>query len=348
MAFGKPKTPLTPEEQLQRRQNLGLGLAALSETFKGGDPVARTLGLQQQFEQQETQKLAEQEMLAEQQEMLAEQQKLQQFAQTNPEFAKMFELFGKQGLQKAYLQDIERQQQTIQSQQQVQDLKNAGFSEQEINMVLAGLNPKDVIEFRASASSPSGSQIIENVEKNVEKTIKETEVLNTFANLDQAFGPIDAAQETASIATRKLFGFDVDPLGSGTGAAVRSKNSLNTEILANLAADFTGKPNMLIYKNIEGNLPMGSATSEKDAKEKYINIKNQVDARVNNLKQGIESTIISNENKEKYRDELNKSLLLSKKLDAAILSLTGEKKETLRPPKFGSEGKYSELYTRDY
>jgi len=52
MAFGKPRTPLTPEEQLQRRQNIGVGLSALSETLKGGDPVGRTLGLQQQFEQQ--------------------------------------------------------------------------------------------------------------------------------------------------------------------------------------------------------------------------------------------------------------------------------------------------------
>jgi len=67
MAFGKPRTPLTPEEQLQRRQNLGVGLAALSETLQGGDPVARTLGLQQQFEQQEQQ--AEQE--AQTQRMLA-------------------------------------------------------------------------------------------------------------------------------------------------------------------------------------------------------------------------------------------------------------------------------------
>jgi hypothetical protein len=50
MAFGKPRTPLTPEEQLQRRQNLGVGLSALSETLKGGDPVARTMQLQKQFE----------------------------------------------------------------------------------------------------------------------------------------------------------------------------------------------------------------------------------------------------------------------------------------------------------
>ena len=64
MAFGKPRTPLTPEEQLQRRQNIGVGLAALSETLKGGDPVGRTLGLQQQFEQQAQQ--AEQEKINQQ------------------------------------------------------------------------------------------------------------------------------------------------------------------------------------------------------------------------------------------------------------------------------------------
>ena len=61
MAILKPKTPLTPEQQLQRRRNLGVGLAALSETLRGGDPVARTLGLMEQFEQQEAE--AEREAL---------------------------------------------------------------------------------------------------------------------------------------------------------------------------------------------------------------------------------------------------------------------------------------------
>jgi len=60
MAILKPQTPLTPEQQLQRRRNLGVGLAALSETLRGGDPVARTLGLMEQFEQQEAEKLAKQ------------------------------------------------------------------------------------------------------------------------------------------------------------------------------------------------------------------------------------------------------------------------------------------------
>lgn len=61
MAILKPKTPLTPEQQLQRRRNLGVGLAALSETLRGGDPVARTLGLMEQFEQEEA--ISKQEQL---------------------------------------------------------------------------------------------------------------------------------------------------------------------------------------------------------------------------------------------------------------------------------------------
>lgn len=61
MAILKPQTPLTPEQQLQRRRNIGVGLAALSETLRGGDPVARTLGLRQQLEQQEAE--AEREAL---------------------------------------------------------------------------------------------------------------------------------------------------------------------------------------------------------------------------------------------------------------------------------------------
>lgn len=291
MSFGRPQTPLTPE-QLQRQQRVGLGLAALSDVFSRRDPIANTLQRQ------------------------------------------------------AFLQ--ESQQQALQTQQQIQRLQSAGFSEPEINLFLAGVPPKDILGLRETTPTVSGEQIIEDVEKNVEQTIEETNVLDTFADLDQAFGPIDAAQEGASRLTRVL-GFDVDPK---TGAAVRARNSLNTEILANLAADFTGRPNMLIYENIRGNLPMTAATSENDAKEKYVNIKDQVDARINNLKQGLKSTTVSDSDKEKYREELNKSILLSQKLDSAILSLTGKSKDILEPSKtdFGplfEQGRYTGLYTNE-
>jgi len=326
MIFGKPQTPLTPE-QMQRQQKVGLGLSALSDVFARRDPIAGTMQRQAMLQAQQRQEQEKQR-----------QQKLSEFAQTNPELAKMYELFGERGLQQGYLRQQELEESAIGSQQQIQRLKGAGFTDQEINLILAGVTPKDVMELRQK--DMSGTQIIESVEQNIEKTAKETGVLDTFADLDQAFGPVDALQEGISKATR-IAGFDIDPK---TGAAVRARNSLNTEILANLAADFTGKPNMLIYENIKGNLPMSAATSHADAREKYENIKDQVDARINGLKEGLNSSILNDATKNAYRDELNKSILLSKKLDAAILSLKGKKEETLEPEQFVSEGKYSSLF----
>jgi len=321
-----PITPMTPQPA-KDRTGLATMLFALGGALRGDkDFVQNTLALRQIQENKKR------------------QQNLQQFAQTNPEFQKMFELFGKQGLQQAMQQDQAKKLADTQLNQQIKSLQGAGFNQEEINLFLAGVDPKDIIGFRQDGSL-SGEQIIEDVEKNVEQTIEETNVLDTFADLDQAFGPIDAAQEGASRLTRVL-GFDVDPK---TGAAVRARNSLNTEILANLAADFTGRPNMLIYENIRGNLPMTAATSENDAKEKYINIKDQVDARINNLKQGLKSTTVSDSDKEKYREELNKSILLSQKLDSAILSLSGKPKDILEPDNvdFGMSGKYTGLYTNE-
>jgi hypothetical protein len=303
---------------------LGMATARLS-----GDPqrMQMALGLQQSRKLQE--------------EAAAEKQQLEQLARTNPSLAKMYQLFGKKGLQQGYLQQQEQQQKLVERQQQIQALQGAGFSNQEINLVLAGVPTKDVIDFRETGEL-SGQELINKVEENVETTIEQTGILNTFANLDEAFGPVDAAQEALSKATRVL-GFDVE---AETGAAVRARNSLNTEILANLAADFTGRPNLLIYENLKGNLPMSAATSEADAREKYINVKDQVDARINNLKQGLKSTTVSDSDKEKYREELNKSILLSKKLDSAILSLSPKKEETLKPTNLDmqSEGFYSWIY----
>ncbi len=325
-----PMQQVSPEEAERRRQE---GMQALQRSLGRATAILSGDPKRMQLAEQQTQ-------MAESEKRQAERQKsLEALAQTNPELAKMYELFGEKGLQQGYLRQQERQESLAGSQQQIQALQNAGFTEQEINMVLAGLNPKDVMEFRKT--DMSGQQIIKSVEENVEQTVKETEVLDTFANLDQAFGPVDALQEGMSKATRVL-GFDIDPK---TGAAVRARNSLNTEILANLAADFTGKPNMLIYENIKGNLPMSAATSHADAREKYENIRDQVDARINALEEGLKSSILSDATKNSYRDELNKSILLSKKLDSAILSLTGKKEETLKPQDFVSEGKYSNLYT---
>ena len=54
MSFGRPQTPLTPE-QLQRQQRLGLGLSALSDVFSRRDPIAGTMQRQAFLKQQQNQ-----------------------------------------------------------------------------------------------------------------------------------------------------------------------------------------------------------------------------------------------------------------------------------------------------
>ena len=62
MSFGRPQTPLTPE-QLQRQQRLGLGLSALSDVFARRDPIAGTMERQAMLQAQ--QKKAEQDKILE-------------------------------------------------------------------------------------------------------------------------------------------------------------------------------------------------------------------------------------------------------------------------------------------
>jgi hypothetical protein len=61
MIFKKPQTPLTPEQQMQRQQRIGLGLSALSDVFARRDPVAGTMERQAMLQAQ--QKKAEQDKL---------------------------------------------------------------------------------------------------------------------------------------------------------------------------------------------------------------------------------------------------------------------------------------------
>lgn len=342
MSFGKPQTQLTPEQQLQRQQRLGLGLSALSDVFAKRDPIAGTMqrqaALQQQQREQERLKLEKEK-----------QDKLKQFAETDPSLAKMFDLFGEKGLQQGYL----RQQEALENEQarigQISSFVNAGVSYEDSVLLAAGLEPDDIKSLRQEENT--AQKIIDNVNSEVDRVEKETKYQNAYADLDQAFGPQDAYQE-AFINKPARFLLGADPAGA-TGAAIRSRNALNLEIKTILANDYTGRPSNLLLQEIEKIIPTQTATSEKDAYEKYTNILTRTKSRAKNLEQGILSEITSNADKEKYREQLFKTRELEKKLEAAVMSLKGKEKITLEasketPDSLEMTGKYSNLYLRDY
>tara|TARA_R110000782_G_scaffold254473_1_gene342831 strand:+ start:115 stop:1218 length:1104 start_codon:yes stop_codon:yes gene_type:complete len=312
--------------------------ARLSDAFGGRDITGRAAQRGQLIEQQKA-KVNQQER----------QKSLKAYAQTNPQLAKMYELFGEKGLQQGYL----KQQEDLENEQartgQIKTYVDAGVGYEDAVLLAAGLTTADIKSLRKEETT--SQKIIDNVNKEVENVEKETKYQDAYADLDEAFGPQDAFQETfINKPARFLLG--ADPAGA-TGAAIRSRNALNLEIKTILANDYTGRPSNLLLQEIEKIIPTGTATSEKDAFEKYTNILARTKSRGKNLEQGILSEITSNADKESYREQLFKTRELEKKLEAAVLSLKGKKKATLEPSEelpsgLGVPGKYAGLYTRDY
>ncbi len=190
-----------------------------------------------------------------------------------------------------------------------------------------------------------GQTILDEVNENVKTLNEDTNTQNDYANLDQAFGPIDSLQETLlNKPGRLLAGWD--PAGV-TAAAIRDKESLNLEILATLANDYEGKPSVLLLKEILKNIPQGSATSEADAYQRYSNFLNRTKTRIDYLEKGILSNVVSNAKKEIYRIELVKAKALESKLDAASASLAPDDVSLKTNQKSSSQGTYDNFFTNE-
>ncbi len=225
----------------------------------------------------------------------------------------------------------------------IQSLVDAGISETNARAaIIGGANLSDLVEDKVTNTGPS---IVKEVRESVTNLTKDTKLQDDYANLGQAFGPVDSLQENLINAPgRKLFGKDFAP---ETAAAIRDRDNLNLEVLATLANDYTGRPSNLLLTEIKKNIPEGSATSEADAYQKYSNFLIQTRTRIQNLEQGILSPNVKEDTKEKYREELYKSLVLEKKLIAATASLAPNKKvdfESSKNEDVNSTGQFNSYF----
>ena len=225
----------------------------------------------------------------------------------------------------------------------IQSLVDAGISETNAKaVIIGGADLSDLVEDKITNTGPS---IVKEVRESVTNLIKDTKLQDDYANLGQAFGPVDSLQENLINAPgRKLFGKD---FASETAAAIRDRDNLNLEVLATLANDYTGRPSNLLLTEIKKNIPEGSATSEADAYQKYSNFLIQTRTRIQNLEQGILSPNVKEDTKEKYREELYKSLVLEKKLIAATASLAPNKKvdfESSKNEDVNSTGQFNSYF----
>ena len=316
------------QEGLQKFAN-SLGVAA---AIGSGDPQRVALAQN---------KIRQDKIDKEDAERKAEQDKL--IASMSPEQQKIFKTFGPTAAFN-YQQNLQSGEMAgMAEQRKIQSLIGAGYTAEQANaIVVGGLKPEDV----QGLNQPIGQNIIDESNEIVETLSKDTGMQNDYANLDQAFGPVDALQETLiNKPFRTLFG--ADPAGD-TAAAVRDRDNLNLEILATLANDYTGRPSNLLLGEIKKNIPEGSATSEADAYQKYSNFKIQTQSRIANLEQGIKSDNVSDATKEKYREELVKSKILLKKLQAATASLAPKNNVSVKPnTDLVSKGTYNAFFTTE-
>jgi hypothetical protein len=258
----------------------------------------------------------------------------------NPEQQRIYKTFGANAAFQYGQQQRNAEIAGMAEQRQIQSLVNLGYTPEQANaIVVGGLKADEVKNLNVS----SGQSIIDEINNTVAQETKDSGTQNDYANLDQAFGPIDTAQEVLlNKPLRTLFG--ADPAGD-TAAAIRDKESLNLEILATLANDYEGKPNVLLLKEIKKNIPEGSLTSEADAYQRYSNFLNRTRTRINYLEQGILSDTVSDATKEKYRIELVKAKTLKSKLDSATASLAPKDSVSFEADtNFVSEGKYNNYF----
>jgi hypothetical protein len=342
-------------DQRLKNQQLGNFLLAFSDTLRGVNPAQGVLQRQEIFQQQADERKAEEERNRILAGMSDDERKIFETygpvaafqykqAQENAEITALQEKRQAQALKDAGVDErsialftnaglpIDKAIEIFgpsEDQKQIDALLGAGYTPEEANAIaVGGLDPDDISELKKSPAT--AENVINEVNDIVAEQTKQTKVQDDYANLSQAFGPFDSAQENIlNVPGRFLFGTDFAP---ETGAAIRDRNSLNLEVLSTLANDYEGRPNVLLLNEIKKNIPESSATSEADAYQKYSNFLDRTKTRVAYLEQGIRSESVSDATKEKYRIELIKAKSLEVKLDAAVLGLK---------PK----GKYDDFYT---
>lgn len=361
------------EEDIRRNQFRGNMLMALGDALRGKDISSGFLQRQQSFQQQAEKRIAEAKL----QEALANMSP-DQLAIYNEAVALGGPVAGYNALQSVRnaeitalqkqreaqaLRDAGRDEREIslftdtdlsfdeilkltgpsEDQEQIDALLGVGYTPEEANAIaVGGLDPDDIYKNNKILSNEN---IIKNVNNNVNKYLEDSKVQDTYANINEAFGPIDGLQSALTTVTNP-FGVVVE---GETNEAVNARTNLNNEIRANLVDDYSGRPNVFLLTQIEKLLPTSSFIAEFDAMQRYALIKNSFDSMIVQLEAGINGNLLSDATKQQYADDLYKTKIVQAKLEAAIKGLEKDKKVSLEQvnENFSSTGKYNNFYLEE-
>lgn len=290
------------ESLSQLSDALGIATARLS-----GDPqrMQMALGMQQSRKLQE--------------EAAAEKQQLEQLARTNPSLAKMYQLFGKKGLQQGYLQQQQEQVQKEQTQKQIQALKDANISNRGINLYLSGLPLKDVLEVEKIESLQSQKKTPEQLTKEVqEEKLQDEEYIKTLSNIEQAFGAKDALDQKVAEYIGPIAPFMIE---RETANAVAQKNQVNERIREKFVGQYTGKPSVYINQRIDLLLPLGQYVPESVALAKYKNTQKVLREGLNDMGEKINSGFYEGKDLKEVQENYKQIQSITSDVDIMISGL---------------------------
>lgn len=241
------------------------------------------------------------------------------------------------------LQRQQIKQQGLQSQQQIQRLKGAGFSDQEINLVLAGVTPKDVMELRTEPGLQR--RTTEQLTKEVQsEKVELPDSIKRLQKAPQAFGAVDALQQGINVALGPVFGTPA----KDTAEAVTEIKVLNERVREKFINQYSGRPSVYLNQRVDQLLPTSMFMDEAVAASKYESTRRVLQEGLNEMKDKIDSKAYSGAELIEVENNYKSIKSLIDDVDVVIRSLkkTSPSQQTLEPT-FGmqTQGSYDAYFT---
>jgi len=290
--------------------------------------------------------------IAQRKALFEENKNMQEAFKNNPELLKIYNTFGKG----AAFQESQRLRNAeinaAQQKRQIEGLKEAGFSNREINLfVNAGMKADDILALRDQGSSGQSLDEIKNkvnLERSTQDEVTGKAPADDLANLNEAHGSIlpggDAFQENViNTVARKVFGSEP---ADETGAAVRAKTELDERILQVTTQNYSGRPSVFLLEQIKKLIPPVN-TSDKDAFESYSKIETRVRGYLQDLEREIQSGQFKGEKLESMKSDFRELYGLQQDLETAKKGL-GDFQADIKPNLDNqSSGNYDNVYLND-
>ena len=296
---------------MDRRQRSGSMMLALSDVLKGRDPSA---GVMQR-----------QKILQDSQEKRQEQEKIKQFIGGDSGLQKMYDVFGKQGVQQVYLQRQKEQKEIEALRKEKESLTSAGLTDTEINLYLsAGMDVKDIFELRQNLD-------LDKPISQLDEEVKESKgiVSQGLKKFDEAFGLADTFQLAAAKTLGPISPFQIAPV---TTQADSAKQVINERIREKFVSQYAGRPSVYLNTRIDALLPQSSYTTELEAKQKYQEIKRVLVEGVDEMKTKIESGIYTGKDLVEAQEQYKDIQSIVKDLEVGINALSGTNYDSIYLP----------------